>query len=410
MTMSAPSHFYTIDGGIQQGPVLNHKVLKNDPTVYATQLKEVLLDPQDWKKQRQPKVWRDAKWPPESAADLLHANEASWTYCSWCRTEDTKPCDCRIEDFRQWNDNWQDNVYLRNVPGGPGTGLFTHHMIPKDTDLGEIMGKLVPRNKWVSSIYTIEVPIGDMSWNGKSHPRDRTAILDSSSQGCVFRFMNHSCDPNCEQVFARIGSTRVLLVRALRDIQADEELTCEWAPNQTKAQTKSQKNLKRRSIKYHCRNATCKGCKGVKPVAGTIPPPPLPPMPVASEAEASPPPSPSPPPPEVSPPPPLPSPSPLPPPPSMPNVASESGAAPPDAGAPPPSDPPPASRKRRCISPEVEEGAEGTVQLARTPTYPWFSPARRSPTKRRRLPGHHPRACSGSWCARRSAAAPRGRP
>jgi SET domain-containing protein len=53
---------------------------------------------------------------------------------------------------------------------------------------------------------------------------DDEVVIDGSVGGSDARFVNHSCDPNCEIVIAR----RRVYIRALRDIDAGEELSYDY--------------------------------------------------------------------------------------------------------------------------------------------------------------------------------------
>ncbi|GIY63172.1 histone-lysine N-methyltransferase SETD2 [Caerostris extrusa] len=53
-------------------------------------------------------------------------------------------------------------------------------------------------------------------------------ILDAANKGNLSRFMNHSCDPNCEtQKWTVNGNLRIGFF-AKRDIKAGEELTFDY--------------------------------------------------------------------------------------------------------------------------------------------------------------------------------------
>src|SRR5580704_17398067 len=49
-------------------------------------------------------------------------------------------------------------------------------------------------------------------------------VIDASRDGNEARFINHSCDPNCESVVVR----RRVYIHALRDIAAGEELVYDY--------------------------------------------------------------------------------------------------------------------------------------------------------------------------------------
>ncbi|XP_049280704.1 probable histone-lysine N-methyltransferase Mes-4 [Anopheles funestus] len=54
---------------------------------------------------------------------------------------------------------------------------------------------------------------------------DPDLTIDAGAKGNVSRFINHSCEPNCETQKWTIGETRVIGLFAIKDIKAGEELT-----------------------------------------------------------------------------------------------------------------------------------------------------------------------------------------
>eukprot|EP01025_Chloroclados_australasicus_P014544 TRINITY_DN16820_c0_g1_i1.p2 TRINITY_DN16820_c0_g1~~TRINITY_DN16820_c0_g1_i1.p2 ORF type:complete len:124 (-),score=5.08 TRINITY_DN16820_c0_g1_i1:99-470(-) len=53
-------------------------------------------------------------------------------------------------------------------------------------------------------------------------------IIDATLRGSMTRFINHSCGPNCEVKTVTADGQRKIIVRALRDLQAGEELTYDY--------------------------------------------------------------------------------------------------------------------------------------------------------------------------------------
>ncbi len=96
-----------------------------------------------------------------------------------------------------------------------GRGLFAKAAFLADTVLGEVTGKVHSNDH--RSDYCIDM-------GGK-------AVLEP---GPPFRFLNHSCDPNCQlnrwkhQVVDGVRLPRLWLI-SLRDITEGEELTIDYA-------------------------------------------------------------------------------------------------------------------------------------------------------------------------------------
>lgn len=104
-----------------------------------------------------------------------------------------------------------------------GRGVFARCFIPKGTTIMEYEGKRIsaqeadeqpsadPDNPYHTFFFSLS--------NGK--------IIDGAQQGNDARWINHSCEPNCEGHENDAGD-RVFIV-AKRDIEADEELLYDYA-------------------------------------------------------------------------------------------------------------------------------------------------------------------------------------
>ena len=96
---------------------------------------------------------------------------------------------------------------------GVGIGLFATDRFDIEEVLGVVEGKLI-RDPDYGSDYCVAL--------------DEHVSIEP---GEPFRFLNHSCEPNCEFVVWHYEDTdeRELLVQALREIQAGEELTIDYS-------------------------------------------------------------------------------------------------------------------------------------------------------------------------------------
>ena len=88
----------------------------------------------------------------------------------------------------------------------------------------------------------------------------RQTVIDAAVDGNDARFLNHSCDPNCEAVIER---SRVFIV-AIRKIRAGEELTYDYAFTRDGTETDEEE-----FTRYGCRCGTTK-CRGT--ILAALPP------------------------------------------------------------------------------------------------------------------------------------------
>jgi hypothetical protein len=103
---------------------------------------------------------------------------------------------------------------LRIAETHVGQGVFARRRIASGTVLGEIRGTILDDHPEDSS-YVMELPGG--------------RLLDPAPP---FRFVNHSCDPNCELFYweAEPGQTEEerLWMQTIRPIEAGEELLIDY--------------------------------------------------------------------------------------------------------------------------------------------------------------------------------------
>ncbi|XP_073467023.1 histone-lysine N-methyltransferase NSD2 isoform X1 [Aquarana catesbeiana] len=105
---------------------------------------------------------------------------------------------------------------------GKGWGLIATRKIKKGEFVNEYVGELIDDEECMARIRHAQE-------NDISHfymlTIDKDRIIDAGPKGNYSRFMNHSCQPNCDtQKWTVNGDTRVGLF-AVRDIPAGEELT-----------------------------------------------------------------------------------------------------------------------------------------------------------------------------------------
>ena len=93
--------------------------------------------------------------------------------------------------------------------------------------------------------------------NESTHPHvllfsvDRRTVIDAGVGGNEARFINHSCEPNCET----LTQQRRVYIEALRDILEGEELSYDY--NLTRDDNDT--NELEQHYTCHCRTKTCRG-------------------------------------------------------------------------------------------------------------------------------------------------------
>lgn len=93
-----------------------------------------------------------------------------------------------------------------------GLGLYARERFQKGNFVVEYTGRRIPTKlaDSLSTRYLFEI---DKDWT-----------IDGSPRSNIARYMNHSCDPNCE---TEIEDEKII-IRALRDIEIGEELTFDY--------------------------------------------------------------------------------------------------------------------------------------------------------------------------------------
>lgn len=101
-----------------------------------------------------------------------------------------------------------------------GSGVFARRRIPKGTRIIEYTGERVTHAE------------ADRRYEGKAASDNHTflfivdkhTVIDAGVGGNAARFVNHSCEPNCETVI----ENRRVFIHALRSIDPGEELAYDY--------------------------------------------------------------------------------------------------------------------------------------------------------------------------------------
>lgn len=129
-----------------------------------------------------------------------------------------------------------------------GNGVFARMCIPAGKRLIEYKGE---RISWTRALQRAEesgYPLGHTYFFSVSDGR----VIDGASQGNAARFINHSCEPNCEPFEHEDGR---VFIYTLRDIEAGEELSYYYALIYDGRHTAAVK----RQFPCHCGAPSCTG-------------------------------------------------------------------------------------------------------------------------------------------------------
>ena len=94
--------------------------------------------------------------------------------------------------------------------------------------------------------------VGEFGMNMLALTWDATTIvIDAGVDGNEARYINHSCDPNCDAVV----EDESIWIETIRDVAPGEELAYDYAFRLEERHTPAAK----RSYPCHCGAATCRG-------------------------------------------------------------------------------------------------------------------------------------------------------
>jgi SET domain-containing protein len=123
-----------------------------------------------------------------------------------------------------------------------GRGVFATRIVPQGTRIIEYTGK---RMAWA------DVPNDDGDPHTFIFSLDDGRVINAAINGNEARWINHSCDPNCEAV----GEDDGIFIYALKEIRPGEELFYDYALQLDEPVTEEL------ALDYTCRcgAATCRG-------------------------------------------------------------------------------------------------------------------------------------------------------
>eukprot|EP00916_Digyalum_oweni_P022502 GHVL01037298.1.p1 GENE.GHVL01037298.1~~GHVL01037298.1.p1 ORF type:complete len:532 (+),score=101.88 GHVL01037298.1:11-1606(+) len=183
-----------------------------------------LIKSQLWLCPRPPKGSRDSEdiCSCETPCDIKYCQNAR--QYTECNTTNCLYKDCHNRDISKRNFK-----KLQVVPApGKGQGVVTTENIEPGELVYEYVGEVMNRDQWVQRAeelnenntphwYMMEIP----------HPTG-TYVIDASRRGNIARYINHSCNPNCQAERWQVNGTTRIGIFARNKISELEENAIFW--------------------------------------------------------------------------------------------------------------------------------------------------------------------------------------
>jgi hypothetical protein len=134
-----------------------------------------------------------------------------------------------------------------------GWGLCAGSLIKKDTFIMQYIGEIYSLDSEYGKKKMKEYKDNECTYLMDLPNNNKHEVIDPTKKGNMARFINHSCDPNCETRKWHIKNELCIGIFAKRDIQEDEELTFNYDFDLNK--TRYQKCL--------CGAKNCRGYLGI---------------------------------------------------------------------------------------------------------------------------------------------------
>jgi SET domain-containing protein len=123
-----------------------------------------------------------------------------------------------------------------------GRGVYAMQLIPKGTRIIEYTGQRV---SWEAA------PNDENDPHTFNFGLDNGEVINPEIDGNDARWINHSCDPNCEAV----EEDDRIFIEAVRNIETGEELFYDYALEIDEPVTEQSK----KKFACHCRSSKCRG-------------------------------------------------------------------------------------------------------------------------------------------------------
>ncbi|GAB0088178.1 probable histone-lysine N-methyltransferase set-23 [Sergentomyia squamirostris] len=165
--------------------------------------------------------------PAELVLNQSRKNQEIIYECSqFCKCLEN--CENRLVQFGP-----RDHLEIRDFASQKGHGLFTKFPIPAGAFICEYAGELLTKSEAIrrdsqQNPMKYLICLNEISSDGGKHQ----TFVDPIRRGNIGRYLNHSCNPNCEILSVRIDNIIPKLgIFAKKDIFPDEELTFDYGAN-----------------------------------------------------------------------------------------------------------------------------------------------------------------------------------
>ena len=109
--------------------------------------------------------------------------------------------------------------FVRRCSSIHGYGIFACKLIPSHTRLIEYKGALVSTEQAEGRYPEVDIPPHTFLFDA-----DEDLYIDAGENGNSARWINHSCDPNCETV----QEGRRVFIESMRTIRPGEEISYDY--------------------------------------------------------------------------------------------------------------------------------------------------------------------------------------
>lgn len=169
---------------------------------------------------------------------------------------DASVCPCGIRCQNRKFQRHQNACVYPVAFGDKGFGLVAAEFIPKETFVIQYIGEVLSINSEEGKRRLVEYSKSTCTYMMRLSAKE---VIDPTYKGNMARFINHSCDPNCETRKWNVRGEIEVGIISVKDIQPGEELTFDYKFDVY--QTPFTRCL--------CGTAKCKGYLGLVPVEYT---------------------------------------------------------------------------------------------------------------------------------------------